>query len=183
MDKSWTGRVSKAEERIAVIKPVKPIRIKPVHVPTPQCCVEVKWPDNDWRRERYKKLRPTFDPDHCQHESSFDIDGNLYCKLHAGQVALDKWVRGLLVAVEVLPRATAEKSGFIACSHPMKYRTQGGYDGKAIKRYPLRYGSAEVEICKACDGWQLNVHSPGKWRAGPYEDAYNECIKQQEDEC
>lgn len=72
--------------------------IKPERVVTPQCCAEVEPPThaNMWRRDRYLKLRPTFDPDRCQRESTVEIDGKPYCRLHAGGIALDRWLSGNL---------------------------------------------------------------------------------------
>lgn len=80
-------------------KILKPITIKPARIETPQCCVPVDPPTHaeHWRRERYKKLRPHFDPDHCQRESSFQIDGKFYCRIHAGQLSLERWLKGELV--------------------------------------------------------------------------------------
>lgn len=57
------------------------------------------------------------------------------------------------------------------CHHPRRERSAGGYGGWTHKRYPLRYGSAEVELCCRCGAWQLNVHSPGRWYNGPYASA------------
>lgn len=79
---------------------LKPHVIKPKRVETPQCCVPVDPPTHaqHWRRDRYKKLRPHFDPDQCQRESTMMIDGKPYCRIHAGQLALEKWMTGELVA-------------------------------------------------------------------------------------
>lgn len=84
---------------ITQIKP-KVIKYEPLH--TPQCSADVDPPThaNMWRRDRYKKLRPTFDPDKCQRESTIEIDGKPYCRLHAGGLALDKWLNGKLVENE-----------------------------------------------------------------------------------
>jgi len=78
---------------------LKPLAVKPIRVETPQCCVEVTPPTHapHWRRDRYKKLRPDFSPDHCQRESVFEIEGRPYCRIHAGQRALDMWLAGRLV--------------------------------------------------------------------------------------
>lgn len=80
------------------MKAIKPIRIRPVHVSTPQCCVTPDEPTRlkKWRQQRYLKLRPHFDPMLCQHESAFEIDGKNYCRAHAGQIALNKWLNGEL---------------------------------------------------------------------------------------
>lgn len=84
-----------------------------IHVPrvvTPQCCVSVNDPTHNagWRQERYKKLRPSFDPGRCQHESVFKLDGKCYCRSHAGIYCLEKWLAGDLVGKEELsaPGAT-----------------------------------------------------------------------------
>lgn len=68
------------------------------------------------------------------------------------------------------------------CSHPEHCRLHGGYDGKVIPRYPLFYGSAEVEICSLCEMWRMNVHDPKRWRDGPYCDAYFERVREEADE-
>jgi hypothetical protein len=77
---------------------VKPQIIKPARVVTPQCCVTVEPPTHAtmWRRDRYKRLRPHFNPDHCQHESTVEIDCDHYCTAHAGKIALDRWLSGKL---------------------------------------------------------------------------------------
>lgn len=84
---------------------LKPQVVRPAVVHTPQCCVEIRETEwlsrSDWRRERYSKLRPHFDPALCQHESVFLLDGKHYCKSHAGIYALEKWMKGELVAKEV----------------------------------------------------------------------------------
>jgi hypothetical protein len=81
---------------------LKPIIVKPARVSTPQCCVPVAPPTHAemWRRDRYKKLRPKFDADRCQRESILKIDGKCYCRIHAGQLALDLWMKGDLVRKE-----------------------------------------------------------------------------------
>lgn len=88
-----------------MIGTVKPQVIKPARVVTPQCCVEVDPPTHAqmWRRDRYKKLRPQFDPDRCQHESTVEIDGKHYCTAHAGRIALDRWLKGDLVEAATCP--------------------------------------------------------------------------------
>jgi len=37
---------------------------------------------------------PSHAPDCCQRDSSIVIDGKNYCRLHAGGIALDRWLRG-----------------------------------------------------------------------------------------
>lgn len=83
------------------ISTLKPIQIRPQRITTPQCCVPVDPPTHDqaWRRERHKRNRPQFDPDRCQRESTLAISGQHYCRLHAGQFALEKWLLGELKEV------------------------------------------------------------------------------------
>ncbi|UTU07791.1 hypothetical protein CcrC1_gp106 [Caulobacter phage C1] len=69
------------------------------------------------------------------------------------------------------------------CPHLAPYRTAGGYDGAVLPRYPLRYGSAEVEVCNACEAYRLNVHSPKQWWKGPYLEKYRQAMQDIEDEC
>ncbi|WP_316397326.1 hypothetical protein [Bradyrhizobium sp. 33ap4] len=82
-----------------MIGEIKAKIIKPARVVTPQCCAPVEPPTKAtmWRRDRYLKLRPSFNPDACQRESTVEIDGKPYCRLHAGGLALDKWLKGELV--------------------------------------------------------------------------------------
>lgn len=82
------------------IKPLKPVRLKPARVATPQCDAPVKAPTHHpaWRQQRYSVLRPQWDVNKCQLESAFKIDGKNYCSGHAGRVALRKWLAGELVA-------------------------------------------------------------------------------------
>lgn len=47
----------------------------------------------DWRKERYKKLRPDFDPIRCQHLAVIEMDGIPMCRRHAGMVALDHMLK------------------------------------------------------------------------------------------
>ncbi|UFW91035.1 hypothetical protein BjapCC829_21850 [Bradyrhizobium barranii] len=92
-----------------MIRPVKPVFVKPARVVTPQCCIEPD--DNDrmrlWRQERYRQLRPDFDPQKCQRESVVEIDGKHYCGSHAGKVALNKWLSGDLVEKTTQQKGTA----------------------------------------------------------------------------
>lgn len=83
------------------ITPLKPVFVKPERIATPQCCIVVDAPPHskDWRLQRYAKMRPHFAPELCQHESSFQIDGKHYCKAHAGQIVMKKWIDGELVEV------------------------------------------------------------------------------------
>lgn len=89
---------------------LKPRVIKPARVITPQCCAPVEPPTHAtmWRRDRYKKLRPEFNPDLCQRESSLSIHDKPYCRIHAGGLALDMWLTGQLV--ETRPKIAAVKA-------------------------------------------------------------------------
>jgi hypothetical protein len=157
-------------------KSLKPILIKQQPVETPQCSSTVDPPghNKEWRKEHYRRVRPGYDPNCCQRPSVYEIDGKPHCRLHSSSIALAMWCEGLLVEPKRPP--------VYGCSHPDEERIKGGYDGKNIPRYPLRYGSAEVEICKACDAYRLNVHSPDKWYPGPYELDLKERLRQQEEE-
>ena len=80
------------------IATLKPIQVRPKRITTPQCCVPVDPPthDQEWRRRRHLKNHPQFDPDRCQRESTLTIGSQPYCRLHAGQLALEKWLLGEL---------------------------------------------------------------------------------------
>lgn len=84
---------------------LKPVVVRPVVVHTPQCEAVIKKTEwlsrEEWRKKRYSKIRPHFDPLKCQHESVFKLDGKHFCKSHAGIYALEKWMKGELVAKEV----------------------------------------------------------------------------------
>jgi len=73
--------------------------IKPERVVTPQCITVIPADTRfeEWRKGRYQKLRSHLDASRCQRESVVTIDGKPYCRLHAGGVALDKWLAGELV--------------------------------------------------------------------------------------
>lgn len=68
-----------------------------------------------------------------------------------------------------------------ACTHPVGLRVDGKYDGSVIPRFPLIYGSAQVERCDGCGSWRLPVHDPAKWLPGPYEAALAQSVKEMED--
>jgi hypothetical protein len=59
---------------------------------------------------------------------------------------------------------------------------KGGYDGERFPRYPLRYGSAEVDVCRACGAWNMPEYSPREWHPGPYLEAFQKRMDGQ-DEC
>ena len=44
--------------------------------------------DSDWRAKRYSTLRPNWDPERCQRQVAFRIDGKCLCRIHAGKEAL-----------------------------------------------------------------------------------------------
>lgn len=61
-------------------------------------CEQVVLPpthDNDWRRRNYEGPYP----DRCRRMSAIVIDERCYCRLHAGGVALEKWLAGRLTEV------------------------------------------------------------------------------------
>lgn len=82
------------------IKRLKELRSQPERTVTPQCCVKIEETEylkrEKWRQNRYMKLRPHFDPELCQRESTVNIDGKYYCHPHAGQLALKWWLEGKL---------------------------------------------------------------------------------------
>jgi len=66
-------------------------------------------------------------------------------------------------------RAIEDGRKYVAsCRHPLREREYGGYRGRVIPRMPLRYGSAMVEICRVCGGWQMPEHRADEWHNGPY---------------
>ena len=74
------------------VQRIKPLRI--VQVTTPQCCVKVtdftpqRWGKEYLKRRAAKCEAKGYDPEHCQQQSSYLIDGKNYCTKHAGQIAL-----------------------------------------------------------------------------------------------
>ncbi len=93
------------------VSEIKPRVLRPEPAHTPQCCAEVDPPTHAtmWRRERYPKMRPSFDPDRCQRESMIEIDGKPYCRLHAAGIALDRWISGQLIELAV-PAPNSEEN-------------------------------------------------------------------------
>lgn len=78
--------------------PVRRLRL-PQAVPVMIQCEETVLPpthDNDWRRRNYKGPYP----DNCRRMSAVEIDGRHYCRLHAGGIALERWLSGRLREVE-----------------------------------------------------------------------------------
>lgn len=115
---------------------LKPQVIRPERVETPQCETPVAepYPSWDWRKDRYSKLRPHFDPSRCQHESVFKLDGKYLCKKHAGIYALEKWMKGELVAAEVHPDYAKAKScieGAVKAAKEMDIERQA-YGGEVV---------------------------------------------------
>lgn len=68
----------------------------PTAIPYRQCSVPVPPPSHNpkWRQERYVKLYPNRDYDRCQRNSTVEIDGKPYCRLHGGSIALDYMLKG-----------------------------------------------------------------------------------------
>lgn len=81
------------------ISTLKPIVVKPERVVTPQCSAVIPADTRfeEWRKGRYQRLRPHLDHTRCQRESVVQIEGKPYCRLHAGGLALDRWLKGDLV--------------------------------------------------------------------------------------
>jgi hypothetical protein len=85
---------------IGQLKP-KIIKPKPRHTPQRQAVVDPPTHATMRRHDRYKRLRPTFDPDRCQRESTVEIDGKPYWRIQAGSMALERWLRGELTESKV----------------------------------------------------------------------------------
>ena len=49
----------------------------------------------EWREQRYGKRSKL-----CRRISAYEIDGKQYCRMHAGEIALDMWSRGELAERE-----------------------------------------------------------------------------------
>lgn len=43
--------------------------------------------------ERYKRLRPHYDPDKCQRCATVTVNGKPMCKIHAGRIALREMLK------------------------------------------------------------------------------------------
>lgn len=82
-----------------MIETLKPVVIKPARIVTPQCSAVIPADSRfeQWRKGRYSRLRPHMNAECCQRESIVQIDGKPYCRLHAGGMALEKWLSGELV--------------------------------------------------------------------------------------
>lgn len=74
-----------------------------------------------------------------------------------------------------------DKSG---CAHPIEQRGSSRPSGSvffagiavphdpSIGEWPLRYGSSEVQVCKACGSYRISHDgSPYAWKPGPYAPA------------
>ena len=88
---------------LKVLKPRPPII--PQRLQTPQCCVQpdeqfTSYRISQWRKERYARIRPEWNPEQCQLASVVLIDEKPYCRKHAGIIALDKWMKGELTEVK-----------------------------------------------------------------------------------
>lgn len=85
-----------------------------------------------------------------------------------------------------MPLATKDRPGDDytgECAHPLRERSDGGYQGHTHQRWPLVYGSAQVELCCVCGSWRLKgrgAHNDAKerWRAGPYKVARRAAIEE-----
>lgn len=67
-----------------------------------------------------------------------------------------------------------------ACRHARA--VDGKYDGSVYPRYPLVYGSAQVEICPDCGAWRLVGRGTSeRWRPGPYASAYSLAVRENMD--
>lgn len=68
--------------------------------PLIQCQFEVNYYGNgseQWRIKRNEKMgRQSFDQKKCMRHSTIEIDGKQYCRPHAAQIALTRWLRGEL---------------------------------------------------------------------------------------
>ncbi|AFU86748.1 putative pleckstrin domain protein [Caulobacter phage CcrRogue] len=69
-----------------------------------------------------------------------------------------------------------------SCKHPQSYRIEGG-DNLHLPRYPAVYGSYEVHICRLCRGWKTIGHGERQWHEGPYFDAYEKAMREEEERC
>ena len=67
-----------------------------------QCCVSVDTTVyNKWyrgrRAEKVARMDPAWDPDRCCRAAVMEIDGQHYCRTHAGSIALERWLSGELI--------------------------------------------------------------------------------------
>jgi hypothetical protein len=65
-----------------------------------QCCVPTDETTERLQAWREKRYGGTSDPNRCQRRVRYEIDGQGYCAIHAGNVALRKWLAGELVEKE-----------------------------------------------------------------------------------
>ncbi|AXQ68462.1 hypothetical protein HOT99_gp155 [Caulobacter phage CcrBL10] len=70
---------------------------------------------------------------------------------------------------------------FEACTHQGS-KIEGG-DNTVLPRYPAVYGSYAVQICRGCRGWTQDRHGPKTWHPGPYYDAYEKAMREEEERC
>lgn len=84
--------------------PLKPVNPDRVDIVAEQCCVKIREVDRlvkqDWRVKRYSQLRPNWDPERCQRQVAFEIDGHRYCRIHAGTEALRILLAGAKISSE-----------------------------------------------------------------------------------
>ena len=74
---------------------IKEIRPKAVTVTTPQCS-EIVNPVHIgvWRKSRTNSKH--WDPRQCQRPASVKVNGTPLCRLHAGALVLEMWLKGQL---------------------------------------------------------------------------------------
>lgn len=73
------------------IQRLRPARTDP---PLIRCEAIVEPPTHD---DQYRRRRFPDKPDQCRRMSAIVIDDRCYCRLHAGGIALERWLLGKLV--------------------------------------------------------------------------------------
>jgi len=75
-----------------MIRELKPAKIVNSKIRPPQCSqlVEVPLRNNAWKKVGYKS-------EQCQREAGIAIGAACYCRQHAAQIALSRWLTGDLV--------------------------------------------------------------------------------------
>lgn len=73
------------------IRQLRPAKIAKSKITLPQCEFPVDEPIRNklWAKKGYKA-------EFCQKEAGIAIGAKCYCRQHAGQIALDKWLKGEL---------------------------------------------------------------------------------------
>lgn len=72
------------------IRPLRPARQDP---PLIRCEAIVAPPTHD---DQYRRRRWPDKPEQCRRMSALVIDDRCYCRLHAGTIALERWLSGRL---------------------------------------------------------------------------------------